>query len=154
MRLAALVDARQQSLASARDALGSQQQRAAELARKAGSLKDLIAKLDSENAARNAATAAVHATEVALANDIEARAQAAHGGETARLQPEIAFADAKGRVPLPAAGEILKTFGSSGGFGATERGVSLATPAAGDRLSARGRAGAFRRIPTGVTGNS
>jgi murein hydrolase activator len=130
VRLAALIDARQQSLASAQDALGSQQQRAAELAKKAGSLKDLIARLDSESAARKASAAAAHATEVAVANDIEARAQAAHGAETARLKPEIAFADAKGRVPLPAAGAILRTFGSSDDFGATEKGVSLATPAA------------------------
>ena len=130
MRLAALIDARQQSLASAQDALGSQQQRAAELAKKAGSLKDLIARLDSESAARKASAAAAHATEVAAANEIEARAQAAHGAETARLKPEIAFADAKGRVPLPAAGAILRTFGSSGDFGGIERGVSLATPAA------------------------
>src|SRR5271167_1027915 len=42
MRLAALVDARQQSLASAQDAPGSQRQRAAALARKATSQKDLI----------------------------------------------------------------------------------------------------------------
>jgi murein hydrolase activator len=130
MRLAALIDARQQSLASAQDALGSQQQRAAELAKKAGSLKDLIARLDSESAARKAAAAAAHATEVAVANEIEARAQAAHGAETARLKPEIAFADAKGRVPLPAAGAILKTFGAPDDFGRIERGVSLATPAA------------------------
>ena len=130
MRLAALIDARQQSLASARDALGSQQQRAAELARKAGSLKDLIARLDSESAARKAAAAAAHASEVAVANDIEARAQAAQGAETVRLKPEIAFADAKGRVPLPAAGEILKTFGSPDDLNGIERGVSLATPAA------------------------
>src|SRR5277367_2866363 len=73
MRLAALIDARQQSLASAQDALGSQQQRAAELAKKATSLKDLIARLDSETAARKAAA---HATEVAAAAEIEARAQA------------------------------------------------------------------------------
>src|ERR1700733_6796577 len=130
IRLGALIDARQQSLASARDALGSQQQRAAELAKKAGSLKDLIARLDSESAARKASAAAAHATEVAVANDIEARAKAAHGAETARLKPEIAFADAKGRVPLPAAGAILKTFGSSDDFGGSERVVSLATPAA------------------------
>ena len=129
MRLAALIDARQQSLASAQDALGSQQQRAAELAKKAGSLKDLIARLDSESAARKAAAAAAHAAEVAVANEIEARAQAARGAETARLKPEIAFADAKGRVPLPAAGAILKTFGSPDDFGGIERGVSLATPA-------------------------
>jgi septal ring factor EnvC (AmiA/AmiB activator) len=130
MRLGALIDARQQSLASAQGALGSQQQRAAELAKKAGSLKDLIARLDSETAARNASAAAAHATEVAVANDIEARAQAAHGAETARLKPEIVFADEKGRVPLPAAGAILKTFGAPDDFGATEKGVSLATPAA------------------------
>src|SRR5271170_2322500 len=128
MRLSALIDVRQQSLASAQDALGSQQQRAAELAKKAGSLKELIARLDSESAARKASAAATHATEVAAANEIEARAQAAHGAETARLKPEIAFADAKGRVPLPAAGAILKTFGSSDDFGGAERGVSLATP--------------------------
>ncbi len=130
MRLAALIDARQQSLASAQDALGSQQQRAGELARKAGSLKDLIARLDSESATRKAAAAAAHATEVAVADDIEARAQAARGAETVRLKPEIAFAEAKGRVPLPAAGEILKTFGSPDDLGGTERGMSLATPAA------------------------
>ncbi|MGC2784999.1 MAG: peptidoglycan DD-metalloendopeptidase family protein [Roseiarcus sp.] len=129
MRLAALIDARQQSLASAQDALGSQQQRAADLAKKAGSLKDLIARLDSESAARKAAAAAAHESEVATANEIEARAQAAQGAETAHLKPEIAFADAKGRVPLPAAGAILKTFGSPDDLGGVERGVSLATPA-------------------------
>jgi murein hydrolase activator len=129
LRLAALVSARQQSLLSAQDALGSQQQRAAELAKKATSLKDLISRLDSETAARAAAVAAAHASEVAAAVDIEARAQAGHGAETARLKPEIAFADTKGRVPLPAAGAILKTFGSPDDFGGTERGVSLATPA-------------------------
>jgi septal ring factor EnvC (AmiA/AmiB activator) len=129
MRLAALIDARQQSLASAQNALGSQQQRAAELAKKAGSLKDLITRLDSESAARKAAAAAAHENEVAAANEIEARAQAAHGAETARLKPEIAFADAKGQVPLPAAGAILKTFGSPDDLGGVTRGVSLATPA-------------------------
>jgi septal ring factor EnvC (AmiA/AmiB activator) len=129
VRLAALIEARQQSLASAQDALGSQQQRAADLAKKAGSLKDLIARLDSASAARNAAAAAAHESEVAAANEIEARAQAAHGAETVRLKPEIAFADAKGRVPLPAAGSILKTFGSPDDLGGVERGVSLATPA-------------------------
>jgi murein hydrolase activator len=129
LRLAALIDARQQSLASAQGALGSQQQRAAELAKKSGSLRDLIAKLDSESAARTAAAAAAHATEVAVANEIQARAQGAHGAETAHLKPEIAFADAKGQVSLPAAGAILKTFGAPDDLGGTEKGVSLATPA-------------------------
>jgi septal ring factor EnvC (AmiA/AmiB activator) len=129
MRLAALIDARQQSLASAQDALGSQQQRAAELAKRATSLKDLIAQLDRENAARKAAAVAAHAADVAVATEIEARAEAARGADPARLKPEIAFADAKGQAPLPAAGVILKSFGDPDGRGGTERGVSLATPA-------------------------
>src|SRR5271170_1503135 len=129
LRLAALIDARQQSLASAQDALGSQRQRAADLARQATSLKDLIARLDSETAAHKAAAAAAHATEAAAAAEIEARAQAARGADPGRLKPEAAFSDAKGQVPLPAAGAILKTFGSPDGRGGTERGVSLATPA-------------------------
>jgi septal ring factor EnvC (AmiA/AmiB activator) len=129
MRLAALIDARQQSLASAQDALGSQQERAADLAKQATSLKDLLARLDSESAARKAAEAAQHAADVAVATQIEARAAAARGGDPARLRPGIAFSDAKGRVALPAAGMILKNFGSPDGLGGTERGVSLATPA-------------------------
>jgi septal ring factor EnvC (AmiA/AmiB activator) len=129
MRLAALIDARQQSLASAQDALGSQRQREADLARQATSLKDLIAKLDNENAARKASAAAAHATDAAAAAEIEARARATHGADPGRLKPEIAFGDAKGQVPLPVAGAILKTFGSPDGLGGSERGVSLATPA-------------------------
>jgi len=129
MRLGALIDARQQSLASAQDALGSQRRRAADLARQATSLKDLIARLDSENDARKAAATAAHATEAAAAAEIEALARAARGADPGRLKPEIAFGDAKGQVPQPAAGAILKTFGSPDGLGGTEHGVSLATPA-------------------------
>src|SRR5271168_550036 len=105
MRLGALIDARQTSL------------------------KDLIARLDSENDARKAAATAAHATEAAAAAEIEALARAARGADPGRLKPEIAFGDARGQVPLPAAGSILKAFGSPDGLGGTERGLSLATPA-------------------------
>lgn len=128
-RLAALIDARQQSLTLAQGALGSQHERADELAKRATSLKDLIAGLDSEKAARIAAAAAVHAAKVAVATDIEARARAARGAGPGRLKPEIAFADAKGQTPLPAAGAIAKSFGEPDGLGGTERGVLMATPA-------------------------
>ncbi|HXE26028.1 MAG TPA: peptidoglycan DD-metalloendopeptidase family protein [Roseiarcus sp.] len=128
-RLAALIDARQQSLTLAQGALGSQHERADELAKRATSLKDLIARLDSEKAARIAAAAAVHAAKVAVATDIEERARAARGAGPGRLKPEIAFADAKGQTPLPAAGAIAKSFGDPDGLGGTERGVLMATPA-------------------------
>ncbi len=126
-RLSMLIDARQASLASAQDALGSQQQRAATLARQATSLKDLISRLDAEDAARKAAAIAAQEAAVAAARQIAAKAQAARGDDSARLEPEVAFADVKGRLPLPAAGTILKTFGSPDGLGGLERGVMVAT---------------------------
>ena len=126
-RLSALIEARQKSLSSAEEALGSQQKRAADLARQATSLKDLMAKLDVEETQRKAAADAAHAAAEKTAREIEAKAEAARGEEPARLKPEVAFADIKGRVPLPVAGTILKTFGAPDGFGGTEHGVSVAT---------------------------
>jgi murein hydrolase activator len=127
IRLAALIDARQKSLASAQDALGSQQRRATELSKQATSLKDLISRLDSENASRRAAANAALAADAQAAAEIEARAAVLRGSDPVRLKSETAFGDAKGRVPLPVAGTILKAFGSSDGLGGTERGVSMTT---------------------------
>jgi murein hydrolase activator len=126
-RLAALVEARQQSLSSAEDALASQQKRAAELSRQATTLKDLISRLDAEEAQRKAAANAVRTADEQAAREIAAKAQGARAAEPARLEPEVAFANIRGRVPLPVAGTILKTFGSPDGFGGNEHGVSLAT---------------------------
>ena len=47
---------------------------------------------------------------------IARKAEDARGEEPARLKPEVAFADIKGRVPLPVAGAILKTFGAPDGI--------------------------------------
>ncbi len=126
-RLAALVEARQQSLFAAEAALASQQKRASELARQASTLKELMAKLDAEEVQRRAAANAERAIEEQAAKQIEAKAAGARALPLARLEPEIAFADAKGRVLLPAAGTILKAFGSPDGFGGVERGVSIET---------------------------
>ena len=126
-RLAALIEARQQSLSAAEQALASQQQRAAELARQATTIKDMIAGLDAEEAQQRAAANAVRAAQEQAANEITAKAENAQVGPPARLQPEMAFADARGRLPLPAAGTIIKTFGSPDGFGGTEHGLSMAT---------------------------
>ncbi len=126
-RLAALVEARQQSLSSAEEALASQQKRAADLARQATTLKELIARLDAEEAQRKAAANAAHAADEQTAKEIAAKAEGARTAQPARLEPEVAFADARGRLPLPVAGTILKTFGSPDGFGGIEHGVSMAT---------------------------
>jgi septal ring factor EnvC (AmiA/AmiB activator) len=128
-RLSALIDERQKSLSSAEDALGSQQKRATDLARQATSLKDLIARLDAEEAQRIAAANAARAAEEQAAHEIAAKAEDARGVESARMNPAAAFAHIKGRMPLPVTGMILKTFGSPDGLGGTEHGVSLATVA-------------------------
>jgi len=126
-RLAALIDARRASLTLAEQALGAQQQRAAELARQATSLKDLVARLDAEEAQRVAAANAARAAAAQAAHEIEAKARDAMGQPPLRLKPEVAFAEIKGRVPLPAAGTILRGFGAPDGLGGVEHGVSVAT---------------------------
>ena len=45
--------------------------------------------------------------------------------DSARLSPALPFNEARGLLPLPAAGSIAKPFGSPDGFGGVERGVSL-----------------------------
>ncbi len=126
-RLAALVDARAQSLASAEAALGSQQKRAADLANQAATLKDLIARIEAEEAQRREQEQAARVADERAARDIEAKAEKAQGVQLVRLRPEVAFSDVKGRLPLPVAGTILKAFGSSDGVGGTEHGILVAT---------------------------
>jgi septal ring factor EnvC (AmiA/AmiB activator) len=121
-QLAALIDARQQSLSGAEQALAAQRERAAELAGQASNLKDLIARLESEIGAEKSA-------DETAAADIAAKAAAVRGADPARLKPAVAFADARGKVPLPVAGVILKDFGAADPFGGAEQGVSIATPA-------------------------
>ncbi len=126
-RLSALVDARKDSLSSAESALGSQQKRSADLANQAATLKDLIARIDAEEAQRKAQEQAARAADEHAARDIEAKAEKAQDVQPVRLRPETAFSGAKGRLPLPVAGTILKAFGSSDGLGGTEHGILVAT---------------------------
>jgi septal ring factor EnvC (AmiA/AmiB activator) len=49
--------------------------------------------------------------------------------DVARLAPAVTFADAKGLLPLPVNGSLIKGFGSPDGFGSTEKGLSFSTRA-------------------------
>jgi septal ring factor EnvC (AmiA/AmiB activator) len=127
-RLAALVDARQQSLAEAEKALGAERDRAADLARQAATLKDLISGMESQ---AEAAKAGADQGDQAAAADVTNRAAAAQAKDPARLKPALAFADVKGKLALPAVGSIVKAFGAPDAYGGTEKGLSIATaPAA------------------------
>ncbi|MEW6435650.1 MAG: peptidoglycan DD-metalloendopeptidase family protein [Pseudomonadota bacterium] len=131
-KLAALVAARQASLGTAEQALTAEQQRAADLARQATSMKDLIAKMEADLAgARRAAEEAAKAE--AARKLAEAAAPPVQKNDISpfkdpgRLAPAMAFADTKGLLPLPAAGSILRSYGAPDGVGGTEKGLLLAT---------------------------
>ena len=134
LRLAALVEARQTAQANAEASLGSEQGRTAELAGKAASLKDLIARMESDVAAARRAGDAARNADVerkrlaeADADSVRQRVAAGPFRDPARLAPAVDFPATKGLLNLPVAGRLVKAFGGADGFGGTERGLSLAT---------------------------
>ncbi|HEY8031227.1 MAG TPA: peptidoglycan DD-metalloendopeptidase family protein [Methylocella sp.] len=133
-RLAALVEARQSALSAAEQALGAERERALDLAKQAASLKDLIARMETEVAA-----AARGAEAARKADESRGRAgQAAGPGagmktalapfkDPARLAPASAFSETKGLLPFPVNGTLQRGFGSPDGFGGTGKGILIAT---------------------------
>lgn len=133
-RLAALVEQRRTAHAAAEKALGAERERARELARQATSLKDLIARMETEltgagRAAEEARKAddALRKTREAEAQGVRTRLALAPFKDPARLAPAVSFAETKGLLSLPAAGAITKAFGAPDGFGGAEKGLSLET---------------------------
>ena len=126
-RIAALMDARQSHLAEVEKTIGSEQDRAAELARKAGTLKELIDRMEREIAgAQKAAEEARKATE-AQAKEMRERFAEAAFRDPARLSPKIPFSEARGLLPRPVSGEIARDYGASDRYGGTSRGISITT---------------------------
>lgn len=124
-RLAALVDERQKKQSDAERDMAAEKSRAAELAKQAGSLQDLIAKMeqDLKSAARAAATAELKGTPPSVNGKPNLRGMQ----DPARLSPAIAFAAAKGLLPLPVNGTKIRGYGGPDGNGGQERGISIAT---------------------------
>lgn len=131
-RLAPMIAARQEALAAAQTALQAEAERAQKLARQATSLKDLIGRLETESeAARRAAASARKADEeraevqARLTEAQRRKALVAPFKDAARLAPSVAFGELKGRLPYPASGAVIKTFGAPDGFGGKEKGFSI-----------------------------
>jgi septal ring factor EnvC (AmiA/AmiB activator) len=134
LRLAALVEARQSALAAAEQALGAERNRAAELAKQAASLKDLIARMESEVAAAARGAAEARRADEARKNAAappppEGRLKTAFAPfkDPGRLAPATAFVETKGLLPLPASGSVRRSFGAPDGFGGSEKGIMIAT---------------------------
>ncbi|HET9902725.1 MAG TPA: peptidoglycan DD-metalloendopeptidase family protein [Xanthobacteraceae bacterium] len=108
-RLERLVEERQKRQAEAEQALEAERRRALALARQVEDLKELIARLEHDAAS--------------------APGKPAGQAEPPRLKPAIAFAEAKGLLPLPVNGVKIRDFGAPDGLGGAQKGISLATRA-------------------------
>ncbi len=122
-RMGLLIEERQRRLAEVETELATSRQRAMQLALQVDNLKDLIARLEAN----------LDASERAARNGEEARQQAethpnlAALKDPGRLSPAIAFASAKGMLPLPVNGARTREFGASDSFGGTYKGMSVTT---------------------------
>lgn len=127
VKLSALVDARQRSLAAAQQNLAGEQSHADALGRQARTLRDLVDRMEGD--AASARRAADEASRAAQAQALEAkeRFSAAAGRDPVRLAPKLSFADAKGLLPRPVAGQVVSRFGDDDGRGGTLRGIKIAT---------------------------
>src|SRR6516164_6346387 len=120
-RLSLFIEERQKRLAEVEQALTDERQRAAELAQQAENLNQLIAKLE-----QGLDTAARAARSSEDGKPASGRPDLAALKDPGRLSPAIAFASAKGMLPLPVNGARIREFGAADGLGGTEKGISIA----------------------------
>jgi murein hydrolase activator len=124
-RLSLLIEERQKRQGEAEQALGGERQHAHQLARQAENLNQLIGQLEQglDSSARAArATARASADRRAL----DGRPDLAALKDPGRLTPAIAFASAKGLLPMPVNGARIREFGTSDDHGGTAKGLSIA----------------------------
>lgn len=124
-RLELLLSAKKQEHQKSVEVLQKERKRAAELAEKAGSLQELITNLEEEVAsAREAAEKSRKASANLRANPSRSNDPFADSG---RLAPALPFFQAKGKLPLPVLGAVLKEFGQDDDLGGVVEGQSIAT---------------------------
>lgn len=129
-RIEFLIAERQNRRQASAAEVAEQERRAQALAGQATSLKDLIARMETEIAA--AAKAKAEADAAAEKHRLAAEAARNQPPPTSlgaadRLEPAVAFVNAKGLLPLPVNGSVTQRFGEDDGFGNPTQGISLAT---------------------------
>ena len=126
-RITLLLDERQKKQAETEKAVEAEKQKAAAMARQVDNLKDLIGKAEQglDRATRAARAAARAADEKELSSRIDLAALKDPG----RLAPAVAFAAARGHLPLPVNGVRIREFGAPDNLGGAEKGLTIATRA-------------------------
>ncbi len=122
-RMALLMEERNRRHSEVEKALEGERRRAAQLAQQADNLKELIARLEQH---LDQATRAARSGEEPKPGD---RPDLAALKDPGRLTPAIAFASAKGLLPLPVTGVRTRDFGAPDSLGGAEKGVSITTRA-------------------------
>ena len=112
-RLELLVEERRRTRTAQEKTLEEERRRVGELARKAAGLESLIARLDAEAPKPKPPS--------------ESERRLASLGDAGRLQPAVAFADARGTLPLPVSGNAVRRWGEDDGLGGSARGLTIAT---------------------------
>jgi murein hydrolase activator len=131
LELESLYGRKKALLAATGDALSKERERAAKLAQKAKTLKQLVLALAEETRRRE-----------------QAAKQAALRPLKAPEKPPLAFTELLGRLDYPAQGHLIRQFGDADGFGGQAKGIFIATTTKAQVVSpAAGRlafAGNFR----------
>ena len=131
-RISLLIDERQKKQVDTEKALEAERQKSIVLARQVDNLKDLIGKVEqgldtASRAARSANRAAEETARDSTRN--KDRTELAALQDPGRLAPAVAFASARGQLPLPVNGTRIKEFGAQDSLGGTEKGLVIATRA-------------------------
>jgi septal ring factor EnvC (AmiA/AmiB activator) len=117
--LGQLVSQKKALVSQSSEDLDAERERTRSLAEKAKSLKQLLASLEEERKLKEAT---------------EARLQAEEEEERKRREellrtPKLAFAEARGKLPFPAQGQIVRRYGEPDGLGGEAQGLMIATRA-------------------------
>ncbi|MBZ9654397.1 murein hydrolase activator EnvC family protein [Phyllobacterium lublinensis] len=106
----------------------AEQQRAEDLARRATSLRDLIAAMEKDMQEVQRAAEAASAQEQQKLAASQQRAEDFAANQN-RLSAQVNFASLRGHLSMPAAGKLVKHFGDEDGLGGAVQGDTLETPA-------------------------
>jgi len=139
-RLEQLMEERRRTKSDQEKRLDDERRKQQDLSDKAGSLRDLIGKLDAAPpglrgdvnplAKSDSPDSADRPDTQRLARlepNSDQKSVTTAPPDQIRLQPEMRFADAKARLLLPVAGAIVRNFGDDDGTGAALKGIRIAS---------------------------
>jgi septal ring factor EnvC (AmiA/AmiB activator) len=126
-RITLLMEERQKKQADTEKAIEEERRKTNSLARQVDNLKDLIGKIEQGlDAKTRSERASARATEE---KSLNSRIDLAALQDPGRLAPAVAFASARGHLPLPVNGVRIREFGAPDTLGSTEKGLTIATRA-------------------------